>query len=178
MQKVQIQDKVFKLYMDSGRIAESVDHLARLLSTDLAGKEVICLGILNGSFVFASDLLRKLSIPCQMSFVKVSSYHGEYSKGKIDELIGINESLEGACVVIIEDIIDTGLSMDHVYAMVEAKQPAEIRIVTLLFKEEAFKGTRKPNYTGFVIPDRFVIGYGLDYRGFGRNLPDLYQLEI
>jgi hypoxanthine phosphoribosyltransferase len=177
MKIIRIYNKEFEEFISSAKIRARIEELASQLQRDLQNKDHVFLGILNGAFIFAADLMRKISLPCQICFVKVASYHGEASKGIIEELIGINEDLAGKYVVILEDIVDTGLSMDHVVEMAKEKGAAEIRIVTLLLKEEAWRGRYKPDYVGFVIPNRFVIGYGMDYNGFGRNLEDIYILK-
>ena len=174
MKKIRIHNKDFEVYISAGQIQDRLNKLALQLQQDLQNKEVIFLGILNGAFIFAADLIRKIDMDCQVSFVKVASYHGEQSTGHVEELIGIGEDFTGKCVVIVEDIVDSGLSMDRVVEMVREKNPVEIRIVSMLFKEESFRGTNKPGYIGFVIPNRFVIGYGLDFNGFGRNYDSVY----
>jgi hypoxanthine phosphoribosyltransferase len=174
MKKIRLHNKDFEVFLPAEKINERLRELAVLLQKDLQNKDVVFLGILNGAFIFAADLIRLVDLPCTVSFVKVASYHGAKSAGKIDDLIGIGENLEGKCVVIVEDIIDTGFSMDHVVKMVRSHNPTEIRIATLLFKEDTHAGINKPDYFGFIIPNRFVIGYGLDFDKQGRNLKDIY----
>jgi hypoxanthine phosphoribosyltransferase len=128
--------------------------------------------------MFAADLLKEIQVPAAVSFVKLSSYHGgTESSGKVQELIGLNETLEGKNVVIIEDIVDTGTTMDNLIPIVYEKLPASVKICTLLYKPEAFKGNFLPDYVGFSISNAFVVGYGLDYNGLGRNLKAIYQLK-
>jgi len=173
-----LHNKNFEVFLPAERINERLRELASILQKDLQNKDVVFLGILNGAFIFAADLIRLIDLPCMVTFIKVASYHGDRTGGKIDDLIGIGENLEGKCVVIIEDIIDTGLSMDHVVQIVRSHKPAEIRIAALLFKEDAHSGKNKPDYFGFKIPNRFVIGYGLDFDKKGRNLKDIYIESI
>ena len=177
MKKIRLHNKDFEVYLPAEKIRARLYELARRLNTELVNKDIVFLGILNGAFIFAADLVRLVDLPCAISFAKVASYQGDKSTGKVHELIGIVENLEGKCVVIIEDIIDTGLSMDHLVELLKKTNPAEIHIATLLFKEEAHIGKNRPDYTGFVIPNRFVVGYGLDFDGKGRNLEDIYILS-
>jgi hypoxanthine phosphoribosyltransferase len=149
--------------------------MAAQMNHDLTGKDVIFLVILNGSFLFAADLLRQLELHCRISFLKLASYDG-FNSSSLKQLIGINEILEDKTVVIIEDIIDTGNTLDSVIHQVIEKKPAELRIATLLLKPEAYEYMHKIDYVGFRIPNQFVVGYGLDYNGFGRNLNCIYTL--
>jgi hypoxanthine phosphoribosyltransferase len=178
MKKIRLHNKDFEVYLPAKKIKQRLQELALQLQKDLQNKDVVFLGILNGAFIFAADFIRLIDLPCIVSFVKVASYHGEKTSGRVDNLIGIVENLEGKCVVILEDIIDTGLSMDHVVEMLKSHNPSEIKIAALLFKEDAHKGINKPDYTGFVVPNRFVVGYGLDFDGKGRNLNDIYIQSI
>ena len=177
MKKIQLHNKNFELYLPAKKIKERLEEMATSLQKDLQNKDLVFLVILNGAFIFAADFIRQINSPCKVTFVKVASYQGEKTSGKVDNLIGIAENLAGKCVVILEDIIDTGLSMDHVVEMLKSHNPSEIKIVALLFKEDAHEGMHKPDYAGFVIPNRFVVGYGLDFDGAGRNLSDIYILS-
>ncbi|MCD4735166.1 MAG: hypoxanthine phosphoribosyltransferase, partial [Bacteroidales bacterium] len=134
------------------------------------------LAILNGSFIFAADLLKKLDFPCEISFVKISSYRGTQSSSKTKQLIGLSEKIEGRSIVIIEDIIDTGLTLYNVLDDLKKQGASEVKIVSLLFKPDAFRGSYKVDYIGKKIPNEFIVGYGLDYNGYGRNHPDIYQI--
>lgn len=128
--------------------------------------------------MFAADLMKTISLPCEISFIKVSSYQGNMNTtGRVDEVIGLNTDISGKHVVLIEDIVDTGITMDKVYTLLNVEKPASIEIVSLLYKPEAFKGKHVPKYVGFSIPNKFVLGYGLDYNEHGRNTEDLYQLK-
>lgn len=174
MKKINIQDKEFRLFITSARIQRAVSKMARQLNKDLKGKDVIFLGVLNGCYMFIADLSRHLSIPCQISFVKLASYAASSTTGEVYDLIGINEDLSNRTVVILEDIIDTGITIEHILAAVQSYHPAEIKIATLFFKKEACKPGFRPDYVGIEIPSQFIVGYGLDYNRFGRNYPDVY----
>jgi len=142
----------------------------------MATKNVVFLSILNGSFVFASDLLKKINFPCQVSFIKMARYKGTSTYKEIKNLIGINEDLKDKTVIILEDIIDSGITIRETLKLVNEHKPKEVFIASLLFKPEAFQSEFKIDYIGFSIPNNFVIGCGLDYNGFGRNYPDIYSL--
>jgi hypoxanthine phosphoribosyltransferase len=174
---VTIRDKEFELFISEDEILAEVAAMGKQLSSDYRGKEVVFVAMLNGAFMFAADLMKKISIPCTISFIKVSSYEGESSTGKITELIGINEDLSGKHIVLVEDIVDTGMTIESILPKLEKAGAASVSICTLLFKPEAFKGTHHPEHIGFSIPNRFVVGYGLDYDGYGRNLNAIYQLK-
>jgi hypoxanthine phosphoribosyltransferase len=174
---VKIKDKQFELFISEEEILSEVRSLGSQLSETYRDKEIVFLAMLNGAFMFASDLMKMISIPCKVSFVKVSSYQGMNSTGKITELIGINEDLKGKHVVVVEDIVDTGTTIEGILPEIENSGAASVQVCTLLFKPEAFKGNRKPEFIGFSIPNKFVVGYGLDYDGYGRNLNAIYQLK-
>ena len=176
MDTITIHDSTFRIFLQPGEIHDAVERIARQLNNDLHDKDVIFLVILNGSFLFAADLLRNYHNSCRISFVKISSYEGITNEGRIKELIGINEILEDKTVVIVEDIVDTGNTLDCVINQIKEKHPAELKIVTLLLKPEAYEYPHKIDYIGFRIPNRFVVGYGLDYDGFGRNMTGIYSL--
>ena len=135
------------------------------------------IAVLNGSFVFAADLMRELDFPCEISFVRLSSYAGTASTGKVRELIGLSESIEGRSVIVVEDIIDSGLTMQEMLTMLAEKKPADVRIASLLVKPDNLKVNLDIRYRCFDIPNDFIVGYGLDYDGEGRNLPDIYVVE-
>ena len=176
-QKVQVYDKTFELFIPESKIQESIDKLADRMNKDLAGKDVIFMGILNGSFIFAADLYRKITVPSIITFVKVASYSGTSSTGKVERLIGINENIENMTVVILEDIIDTGITMEYILKQLKGYEPKEILITTMFFKKEAFVKNYDIHYIGMEIPNKFIVGYGLDYNGYGRNLKDVYILS-
>ena len=176
METVTIHDKKFRLYIPSAKIDQKVNALARELNKDLIDKELVFLVILNGAFMFAADLLKKVDLPCRVSFVKLASYDGTRSSGQVRELIGINEVLKDKVVVLIEDIVDSGNTLDELLQAIRSHQPADIRVVTLLFKPDAYEYNFRIDHIGFKIPNDFVVGYGLDYDGLGRNLKDIYTV--
>lgn len=144
---------------------------------EMNGKDVVFIAVLNGAFMFAADVLKSIAIPCEISFVKMKSYDGFNSSGKVEELIGLGTELKGKSVVILEDIIDSGLTIDNIIRLIEDQEPNEVKICTLLYKPDAFKGKHAPDLIGFSIPNAFVVGYGLDYNEHGRNLDAIYQIN-
>ena len=177
MANIAIEGKEFNLFLPAERIQQQIEAMANTLNTDLKDQDVIFIGVLNGAFMFAADLLKRIQLNVQVSFVKVSSYLGTSSGMNVKRLIGLNDVLKGKTVVIIEDIIDTGKTIEDILHQIRGFRPAEIRIVTLLMKTEAYRSEVKIDYIGFEIPDRFVVGYGLDYNGYGRNLRNIYVLD-
>jgi len=178
MDIIQVLDKKFKKSITSQTIQNSISELATKLNSDLKGKDVIFIGILNGSFMFAADLMKRITIDCNITFLKVASYQGTSSSGNVKRLIGINEDIANKTVVILEDIIDSGITMESILKQLKGYEPAEIKIATLLFKPEAFKQNYKIDYVAISIPNDFIVGYGLDYDGFGRNYEDIYTLYV
>ncbi len=178
MKKIQIKDKTFETYLTEGQIRKRIEELGVQIATDFEGEELLLLGVLNGSFVVMADLVRTIPLPLSCEFIKISSYTGMESSGKVIEVIGIPESIQGKNVLVVEDIVDTGNSMDYLKRQLEAFHPKRIAIATLLFKKEAFLFNYPLDYVGFEIPNKFVVGFGLDYNGAGRNYPDIYQLSI
>lgn len=174
---IQILDKQFETFLPAEIIQEEISVLAKKINEDYQGKDVIFIAVLNGAFMFAGDLFKKITLPCEISFVKVSSYHGVETSGRVDELIGLNTDISNKHVVIIEDIVDTGITIDKIFTLLRFHQPASVKIATLLFKPNAFQGKNDPDYVGFTIPNAFVVGYGLDYNEKGRNLDAIYQLK-
>lgn len=176
MESISIHDKKFRLYISSDEIQRKIKELGVQLGQELDGKELIFLVVLNGSFMFASDLLKELNIPARISFVKLASYDGTQSTGQVRELIGVNEILKDKVVVILEDIVDSGNTLNELLALLQDHEPAEIRVASLLFKPDAYEHNFRIDYVGFRIPNDFVVGYGLDYDGFGRNLKEIYSV--
>lgn len=176
MKTVQVKDKKFSLYIPESRIKEQVSKIANLINNDLAGKHPLFLVVLNGSFVFAADMLRGVTIPCEISFIRVASYEGTTSTGKVKQLIGLNEDIEGRTIVIVEDIIDSGVTMKELLRMLSEKKPKEIRIASLFVKPDNLKVDLDIHYRCFDIDNDFIVGYGLDYDQEGRNLPDIYKV--
>jgi hypoxanthine phosphoribosyltransferase len=176
MKTIRVKDKDFRLFITAEEIDRAVTRIAGFLNEDMQGENPVFLVILNGAFIFASDLFKKLDMPCEVSFVKLSSYRGTATTARVKELIGLNESLRGRHVVIVEDIIDTGITMDYLLRKLEKLRPAGIRIAALLFKPEAFQMQFHIDYIGIEVPPDFIVGYGLDYDGQGRNHPDIYKI--
>lgn len=176
MKTVQVKDKKFSLYIPESRIKEQVSKIANLINNDLAGKHPLFLVVLNGAFVFAADLLRDVTIPCEVSFIRLASYEGTSSTGEVKQLIGLNEDIEGRTVVIVEDIIDSGLTMQELFLILAKKNPKEIRIASLFVKPNNLKVDLNIHYRCFDIENDFIVGYGLDYDQQGRNLPDIYKV--
>lgn len=174
--QVKVRDRVFEVSLSEEKIKERVAQVAEEISKDLEGERPLFLAVLNGSFVFAADLMREVSIPCEITFVRMSSYVGTSSTGQVKELIGLKESIEGRTVVIVEDIIDSGLTMKDLLATLQAKNPKEVRIASLLVKPGNLKVDLDIPYCCFKIPNDFIVGYGLDYDGEGRNLKDIYTV--
>jgi hypoxanthine phosphoribosyltransferase len=176
MKEIRILDKKFSEYLTEKVIQQRIEELAKQVNSELAGKEVVFLGILNGAFLFAADLFRRIDFPARISFVKLASYQGTSSSGSIKELIGWNEDINNKTIVVVEDIVDTGNTLERIVDELVIRKAAEIRIAALLYKPEAYTKQIPLHYIGFEIPNDFVVGYGLDYDGFGRNLPSVYSL--
>ena len=176
MKEIRILDKKFKEMIIGEAIQRRVEELAVMINNDLCGKDVIFLGILNGAFLFAADLFKRIDFPARISFVKLASYEGTKSSGSIKELIGWNEDIKDKTVVVVEDIVDTGITLERIMDELIMRKAAEIKIATAFFKPEAYKSKIAIDYVGFEIPNDFVVGYGLDYDGYGRNLTSIYTL--
>ena len=176
MDTVKIKDKSFRVSIPEAEIKQHVKALAEQMSKDLEGKNPIFLAVLNGAFIFAADLMREMTIPCEISFVKLASYQGTTSTGKVKEVFGINEDLSGRTVVIVEDIVESGQTMKQMIESLGTRNPESVRICTLFFKPEKLKEDLDLDYVAFRIPDDFIVGYGLDYDGLGRELKDVYTI--
>lgn len=174
MSPIKVHQRTFEPFILSDEISKRVKKIAEEVSNEYEGKNPLFLAVLNGAFIFAADLLREITFQSEISFVKVSSYAGTQSTGEIKELIGFTEDLEGRHIIVVEDIIDTGLSMQHILQQLHSLQPASVKVATLLVKREAMKVPVQVDYVGFEIESRFVLGYGLDYDGLGRNLCHIY----
>lgn len=175
LHKMQIKDLEFEKLIDSAVIADKIRELAGRLNSDYAGKSPVLLPILNGSFMFASDLMKELTIPCRISFVKISSYSGTNSTGQLKTLIGHEESLFNQDILIVEDIIDTGLTIEKIMLELRELGAKSVETVSLLRKQPAREKKVDVKYIGFELENEFVLGYGMDYDGLGRNLKDLYR---
>ncbi|MBQ6201188.1 MAG: hypoxanthine phosphoribosyltransferase [Prevotella sp.] len=176
MDSIKIKDKSFRVFIPEAEIKTRVKALAEQMSKDLEGKNPIFLAVLNGAFIFAADLMREMTIPCEISFVKLASYQGTTSTGKVKEVFGINENLSGRTVVIVEDIVESGQTMKQMIESLGTRNPASVQICTLFFKPEKLKEELTLDYVAFRIPDDFILGYGLDYDGLGRELKDVYTI--
>ncbi len=173
METIKVRDKEFVVSMPAAMIQQRVAEIGEAISKDLAGERPLFIAVLNGSFVFAADLLRSVSIPCEISFVKLASYEGTSSTGNVKRLIGLNEDIKDRTVVIVEDIIDSGLTMKQLLETLDESGAKEVKIAALLVKPDNLKVDLDIAYTCFEIPNDFIVGYGLDYDGEGRNLPDI-----
>ena len=174
MKEIRILDKKFREFLTEKAIQQRIEELARQMNNDLAEKEVVFLGILNGAFLFAADLFRRIDFPARISFVKLASYQGTSSSGLIKELIGWNEDIKNKTIVVVEDIVDTGNTLERIVDELVIRKADEVRIAAMLYKPAAYTKDIALDYIGFEIPNDFVVGYGLDYDGFGRNLPSVY----
>lgn len=172
-----VLDKKFRPFLSAEVLNERVKELATQINKDYFGKNPIFIGILNGSFMFASDLYKNITIPSTISFIKLVSYKGTTSTGTVITSIGLEEDLTDKDVILIEDIVDTGKTMKEFVATLHKQSPASIQICTLLHKPEALQHPLDLKYVGFKIPNKFVVGYGLDYDGFGRNSQEIFQLD-
>lgn len=176
MSTIQIKDKSFTTFITEDKILKEVSRVADEINRDLAGTEPLFLSVLNGSFMFTADLMKRINFPCDISFVKLASYQGTSSSGKVKELVGLNENIEGRTVVIVEDIIDTGFTMRGLVETLRSKNPKDIRIATLLVKPDKLQVKLDIDYVAMNIPNDFIVGYGLDYDGKGRNYRDIYTV--
>jgi len=176
MNNIQVDGKDFELFLEKDTIAKRIRLMGIQLHVDYEDRCPVLIGVLNGCFVFMADLLKEIDIPCEISFVRVASYAGNASSGNVKEVFGFADDLKDRDVLIIEDIVDTGLTLDFLLGKVKAQDPASVQVCTLLFKPAAVKADiPELRYVGFEIPNEFVIGYGLDYNGLGRNLKDIYR---
>lgn len=176
MAVIQVKDKMFGLSISSKKIQGAVKDVADQINNELKGENPIFLGVLNGCFMFMSDLMKQINIPCEVSFIKFSSYSGTETTGVVKELIGLNENIEGRSVVVVEDIVDTGITMKNLVETLKKKNPKQIKVATFLQKPDALKCDVMLDYVAMKIPNEFIVGYGLDYDGFGRNLNEIYTI--
>ena len=177
MSVVKVHDKEFEQFLSATQIQERVVELATQINKEYTGKQPLFIGVLNGAFLFMADLIKHIDIECELSFIKVSSYSGTQTTGVVKEMIGLSHDIDGRDVIIVEDIIDTGDTAVYIVNELKKKNPASIRFATILFKPAALRQDFKPDYVGFEIAPDFVVGYGLDYDGLGRNLNDIYRLK-
>ncbi|MCD7898389.1 MAG: hypoxanthine phosphoribosyltransferase [Bacteroides sp.] len=176
MNTIEIKDKRFSISISSEEIQKEVTRVASEINRDFAGKNPLFLSVLNGAFMFTADLMKKITIPCEVSFVKLASYQGVTSTGMIKEVIGINEDISDRVIIIIEDIVDTGFTMQRLLESLGTRGPREIHIASLLLKPDKLQVDLNVEYVAMRIPNDFIVGYGLDYDGFGRNYPDIYTI--
>ncbi|MEI7981607.1 MAG: hypoxanthine phosphoribosyltransferase [Bacteroidota bacterium] len=176
MTKVKVRELVFEKFITADEIEAAVQQVADRINHEYEGKNPLLLAILNGAFIFASDLMRKITIPCEISFVKYASYSGTLTTSKVRELIGVEENLKGRHIIVVEDIVDTGITMDKLLQDIREKNPIDVKVACFCFKPEAFMKSFAIDYLGMSIPNDFIVGYGLDYNGQGRNLPEIYKV--
>ena len=177
-ENVTLLDKTFVKYINSADIDAAIARVAAEITLEYRYDDPILLITLNGAIVFAVDLLKQLDFPCRVTCVKISSYSGTECTGKINSLIGLNEDVSGKRVLILEDIVDTGATYRHLHQMLMDAGAKDVRIATMTLKPDAYKGELPIHYVGLSIPNKFVVGRGLDYDGYGRNLPDIYQVVM
>ncbi len=173
---IHLHDKTFEPFISAEEIDFAISNMAKQMDDDFFDETPVFVGILNGAFMVLSDLMKHYKGMCEVSFMKMASYEGTQSTNDVKQLIGINENLEGRTVVIVEDIVDTGNTIEELKALFKSKGVKHLKIATLFFKPEAYKKDIKIDYIGIRIPNKFIVGYGLDYDGLGRNLADVYQL--
>lgn len=176
MHKVKIHDKEFVTAISNEEIVSEVKRVAMQINKDYAGKRPLLLGVLNGSFMFVAELMKNLDVECEISFVKLSSYQGTATTGVVKEVIGLSESITGRDVIIVEDIVDTGLTMQRMLETLGTRNPASMEIASLVVKPERMQVPIDVKYSVFSMSDRFIVGFGLDYDGLGRNFPDIYEV--
>ena len=174
METVKIHDKTFELSIPNATLMNTINRVAKEITADMEGTQPLFICILNGSFIFAADLLKEIKLPCEVSFVKMASYEGTDTTGNVKELIGFGEDIKGRDVIIIEDIVDSGNTMERVVERLNESKVKSLKIATLFYKPAAYKKNIPLTYVGLEIPNDFIVGYGLDYDGLGRNLKDIY----
>lgn len=177
MKTIKLWDKEFRISYPASSIQNDIAKMAEIINKDMEHEEnPLFISVLNGSFIFTADIVRHFNFPCEITFVKLTSYKGTTSTGTVNELIGLTENIKDRTVIILEDIVDTGITLGKLIATLNSYQPKEVKVATLLYKPGSYKGKTKVNYIGKSIPDDFIVGYGLDYNGIGRNLADIYTL--
>lgn len=177
MERITLKELAFSQYISRAEIQARVTALGQQISQDYAGKRPLFLAVLNGAFIFAADLVRACPIECEINFIRLASYDGLASTGQVKTIIGLPEGLAGRHIIIVEDIVDSGKTLAGFIPQLEQHHPASVAVAALLVKPEALEHHIPVHYKGFDIPTKFVVGYGLDYDGLGRQLPDIYQLE-
>ncbi|MBD78355.1 MAG: hypoxanthine phosphoribosyltransferase [Crocinitomicaceae bacterium] len=177
MASITLHDKTFIPFISSHELADAIQQVGHQINEDFKGEPVLFVGVLNGAFRFVSELMNTIDLQCEVSFVKMASYDGMNSTGEVNQLIGFNEPMEGKNVIILEDIIDTGNTLVRIMEEMEKFTPRTVKIGTLLFKPEAYKKSIFIDYIGKEIPNDFIVGYGLDYDGLGRNINGIYRIK-
>ncbi|MDR2621570.1 MAG: hypoxanthine phosphoribosyltransferase [Dysgonamonadaceae bacterium] len=177
MTEVQLKDKKFELFIPEKVIIKEIAKIARDITRDMKEKKPLFICVLNGAFMFTSDLMKKIDIPCEVDFIRLKSYQGVQSSGCIKEMQGLVESVENRHLVIVEDIIDTGHTISYLVNKLKTENPASVKTACLLFKPNALVTGTKPDYYALEIPNDFIVGYGLDYDGLGRNLKNIYKIK-
>ncbi|MDR2087243.1 MAG: hypoxanthine phosphoribosyltransferase [Dysgonamonadaceae bacterium] len=177
MNEIRLKDKKFELFLSEETVIEAIDSIATQLYKDLRDKKPLFIVVLNGAFMFASDLIRRFDFPCEIAFIRLKSYQGLNRNEQIKEVQGLDCDITHRHVVIVEDIVDTGHTMAYLSAKIKEKAPASLKTVSLLFKPQAFQMDVEPDYTAISIPNDFIVGYGLDYDGWGRNLRNIYKIK-
>jgi hypoxanthine phosphoribosyltransferase len=176
MNTIDVGDKKFEIFIENDNINKRTRLIGIQLNLDYEGRCPIFIGVLNGSFLFMADLLKEIEIPCEVGFIKIASYQGTASSGVVKEAFGLPEDLYGRDIILVEDIVDTGFTLQYILEKVYLQKPASVSVCSLLFKPAALKAPiDELEYVGFEIPNEFVVGYGLDYNGLGRNLKDIYR---
>jgi hypoxanthine phosphoribosyltransferase len=174
---VTIKDKQFEKFIEFGQIQAAIRRIAEEIDRDLRDKDPIFIAVLNGAFMFAGELMKEVTVPCEITFVRLASYQGTTTTNKVQEVLGLNESIENRMVVVVEDIVDSGNTMVALKKELNKFNPKEIKIATLLLKPDALKQELELDYVALEIPNDFIVGYGLDYDGYGRNLKDIYKIK-
>lgn len=177
MNYVTVHDKTFQSFLSETEIQQAVSRLGKMISADYQGKNPLFIGVLNGAFMFCSDLLKAVEIPCEVTFVRLSSYSGMESTGEVRSVVNLQEDIKDRDIILVEDIVDTGLTMQKALANFGELKPKSMEIASLLVKPDCLQCELDIKYKGFEIPEKFVVGYGLDYDGLGRNFKDIYQLK-
>lgn len=174
---IQLHDKKFEVFISGEEINFAIENMVKQIEHDFCDEVPVFIGVLNGSFMVVADLLKRYKHNCEVSFVKMASYEGTQTTNEVKQLIGVNQCLEGRSVIVLEDIVDTGNTIEELKAILKQQKVKQFKIATLFLKPDAYKKDIKLDYVGIRIPNRFIVGYGLDYDGLGRNLKDVYQLS-
>lgn len=173
---ITVKDKTFELFIEEQEIVNRVAEMGAEISKDYAGKNPLFIPVLNGAFMFAADLLKNVTVDCEVTFVKVASYEATETKGQVEEILGLEKDLKDRHIVVVEDIVDTGITMTEILKTIKIFHPASVEVATMFHKPDALRKELSLKYVGKNIPNRFIVGYGLDYDGYGRNLRGVYQL--